>query len=251
MYMWCKDLPPYTVILTCDLHNCNIASRYSTFQIAMDLNFSFSPSPNKRTRQAAGLDRLEFSFCMHVNHMMWCMLHKWMNNWLRTSPVWVALHWRLRQQRGSKTLRETCYQELCKRQSEKTRMRNHNLRLSLWSAAFQAPWKDTQEQMALLSAARPKQSGNESEKLRIQEGLSTTHLWWSSLTDLWTWPNLGAPQTIHCIQCAEPGCGMSLQTLHKLQLLDLPPLNFPVTGRTTWWANKFSQTSLKIRTKMR
>ena len=33
-------------------------------ECAMDLNFSFSPSPNKRTRQTTGLDRLEPNFTL-------------------------------------------------------------------------------------------------------------------------------------------------------------------------------------------
>ena len=154
--------------------------------------------------------------------------------WILLSPVWVVLHWKLPQQRGSRTLPETCFRELCKKQSEKTRMRNHNLRRSLWPAAFQAPWRDTLEQTGHLSAARQKQSGSESAKQRIQAEPFTTRLSWSSLTDLWTWPNLAALQTTHCIQCVEPGWEMNHQTLHKLQRLDLPPLKFPVTEKRTW-----------------
>ena len=37
----------------------------------MDLNFSFSPSPNKRTRQTTGLDRLEPNFTF----MLWGVIY--------------------------------------------------------------------------------------------------------------------------------------------------------------------------------
>ena len=123
-------------------------------------------------------------------------------------------------------------------------MRNHNLRQSLWPAAFQVHWKDILEQMVHLSAARPKLSGSESAKQRIQAEPFTTHLWWSSLIDLWILPNLEELQTIHCIQCVEPGCETSHQTLRKLQQLGLPPLKFPVTERRTWWEIKLSSTHL-------
>ena len=33
-------------------------------ECAMDLNFSFSPSPNKRTRQTTGLDRFELNIAL-------------------------------------------------------------------------------------------------------------------------------------------------------------------------------------------
>ena len=71
MSMWCQHLP--TDVLTCEY--TTMIQCIQVFQIAMDLNFSFSPSPNKRTRQAAGLDRLVFIPC-YAAHM-----NKWLIGW--------------------------------------------------------------------------------------------------------------------------------------------------------------------------